>query len=333
MRWFILAATVVLTVVTTVVLLYGFRHLTVVSHSLAEPVEIVVEHGDTLTAVAYKLESTGVVQNGKIFEWYTRYNENGDQIKAGEYRFEESVSVATVLEQLLQGSVITYSLQLREGARFDEYLDLLKSNPKLVNDLEDISAENVVERLQLATIALHGEGLFFPETYQYRRGEAASSVLRQAYYLMEQELDHAWQRSSAEVNVNSKYELLIVASMVEKESHVGEDRSRISGVIHRRLGLDMYLQIDPTVIYALGDEFDGRLSRRDLRIDHSHNTYRTKGLPPTPICAPSREALSAAARPTPGNDLYFVSRGDGSSEFSATLTEHNRAVARYRRKR
>ena len=332
MRWLVLTA-VILVLIATCAVYYGYQYVHDTSHVLDEPVDILIQHGDSLGVVAEKLEQAGVVEHGLLFEWLTRFEEKEGKLRAGEYRFDGSLSLMNVLQKLVDGSVVTYEVQLREGARLEEFLVLLRNTEKLVNDLSDVTPENILERLQLRSSATHGEGLFYPDTYQYRRGESASSVLIQAFDLMNQELSLAWFSRSDDIHVDTKYELLIVASMVERESHIEADRIRVSGVIHRRLAQNMYLQIDPTVIYAVGEDFRGRLRSKDLRMDSPYNTYRVKGLPPTPICASSREAIRAAANPAPGKELFFVSRGDGTSEFSETLSEHNQAVARYIRNR
>lgn len=328
MRWFVLAAAILVLIAVGIVV-YSYKYVHDASRVLDQPVDILVQHGDSVATVAGKLEQAGVIDRAQAFEWLARFEERDEAIKAGEYRFEGTLSLMNILDKLVAGSVITYEVQLREGARLEEFLVLLRNTEKLVNDLQDVTPENILERLQLRTSATFGEGLFYPDTYQYRRGESASSVLKQAFDLMNQELSRAWFAASDDVHVDSKYELLIVASMVERESHVAADRVRVSGVIHRRLALNMYLQIDPTIIYALGENFRGRLRSRDLRMDSPYNTYRVKGLPPSPICASSREAIRAAANPAPGRELFFVSKGDGTSHFSETLSEHNRAVARY----
>ncbi|MCY4093687.1 MAG: endolytic transglycosylase MltG [Gammaproteobacteria bacterium] len=335
MRWFVLAAAifVLIALMAGGAAVYSYRYVTDATRLFVEPVEILVQHGDSLPVVANELQQAGVIKRTWPFVWLARYQEKDDKIKAGEYHFEGNVSLIEILDKFVAGSVVTYEVQLREGARLEEYLVLLRNTEKLVNDLSDVTPVNVLEHLQLRSTATFGEGLFYPDTYQYRRGESASSVLKQAFDLMNQELSLAWFSKSDDVQVDTKYELLIVASMIERESHIQADRERVSGVIHRRLALDMYLQIDPTVIYALGEDFRGRLWRRDLRIDSPYNTYREKGLPPSPICASSREAIRAAANPAPGKELFFVSRGDGTSQFSETLEEHNRAVARYIRNR
>lgn len=328
MRWFVLAAALLILIAGGVAL-YGYKYINDATRLSISPVEILIQHGDSLPVVANELKQSGVIERTWPFIWLAKFQDKDGKIKAGEYHFEGNASLIGILDKLVQGSVVTYEVQLREGARLEEYLVLLRNTEKLVNDLSDVTPVNILERLELRTLATHGEGLFYPDTYQYRRGESASSVLRQAFELMNQELSRAWFSVSDDVHVDSKYELLIVASMIERESHIEADRVRVSGVIHRRLALDMYLQIDPTIIYALGEDFRGRLRSRDLRMDSPYNTYRVKGLPPSPICAASGEAIRAAANPAPGKELFFVSRGDGTSQFSETLSEHNQAVARY----
>lgn len=328
LRWISLVAILSLGIAIAVVV-YGYQYVTSSRHTLEEPIDVLIQHGDTLTTVAERLQRIKVIESAQAFEWFARYREQGEDIQAGEYRFEGDIVFTEVLDKLVRGSVITYELQFPPGQRLERYMSLLRANEILVDDLADVTPNNIVEKLEIRFDATHGEGLFYPETYQFRRGEAASTILVRAFDLLHHELNMAWMSASSDIEVDSKYELLIIASMIERESHNSRDRNRISGVIHRRLGLDMRLQIDPTVIYALGDDFRGRLYRRDLRIDHPYNTYRHKGLPPSPICSVSREALRAASNPTAGKELYFVSRGDGSSEFSETLTEHNQAVAKF----
>lgn len=328
LRWISLAV-IFLIAIAIALGLYSYRYVTEIRTTLTEPIEVLIKSGDSMSSVAERLHQAGVIENPRAFEWLARYKEQDNKLQAGEYRFEGNIVLTEVLEKLVKGSVITYELQLAEGQRLESYLSMLRANEALVNDLEGVTPDNVLEKLEIRFPAIHGEGLFYPETYQFRRGEAASTILVRAFDLMHHELNMAWMSASEDIHVDSKYELLVVASMVERESHNSGDRRRIAGVIHRRLGLGMRLQIDPTVIYALGAEFEGRLLRRHLRLDHPHNTYRIKGLPPTPICSTSREALRAASNPAPGKELYFVSRGDGSSQFSETLAEHNEAVARY----
>jgi UPF0755 protein len=182
---------------------------------------------------------------------------------------------------------------------------------------------------RLGAGGMHPEGRFLPETYHYTRGLTDLDVLRRTYTAMQTALEAAWRKRAADVPLKTPYEALILASIVEKETGVAAERPQIAGVFARRLRLGMLLQTDPTVIYGLGSAFDGNLTRRHLETPTPYNTYTTAGLPPTPIALPGRDALEAAVNPAPGEALYFVAKGDGSHHFSATLAEHNRAVARY----
>ena len=332
MRWLALAAAACIAVILAGTALL-IRNLPQHSHTLNEPVTVVVERGDSVTVIADKLEESGVLDSKNVFTGWSEVTSSSANIQAGEYAFEGTVSPVSILNQLTTGKTVVHSIKLGEGETVESYLQLLRDEPKLTDDLDGVTVENVIHRLQLNSWERHGEGLFFPDTYHYRRGDLASSILFRAFTLMSSELDEAWQQHSDLASVETPYELLIVASLIEKESSYPSDRPRIGGVIYRRLANNMYLQVDPTVIYALGDEFDGRLRKSHLRTEHPYNTYRNKGLPPSPICSPSRAALLAAANPADGNELYFVSRGDGTSEFSATLEEHNRAVAKFIRRR
>ena len=209
MRWILLTAALLILLAAGAAF-YSYRYVNDASRELAQPVDILIQHGDSLAVVATKLENAGVIAHARPFKWLARYEEKDEKLKAGEYRFEGAVSLKGTLEKLVEGSVVTYEVQLREGARLEEYLVLLQSTEKLVNDISGVTPENILERLQLRSLATHGEGLFYPDTYQYRRGESASSVLKQAFDLMNHELSLAWFSKSGDIQVDTKYELLIV---------------------------------------------------------------------------------------------------------------------------
>ena len=332
MRWLVLAATgCVLVIAASTTLL--FRLLPAQTHTIESPITVIVEPGNSLTTVAEKLEASGVIDRPGVFTGWSQVSSRSSSIQAGEYAFSGEVSERSILDQLTKGNTVVHEIKLSEGMRLEVYLEQLRGEERLTNDLDEVSVDNIVEKLSLNTRERYGEGLFFPETYHFRRGDLASSILFRAFNLMSDELNEAWDKRSADVDLQSKYQLLTVASLIEKESSRVEDRHRIGGVIYRRLDRNMYLQIDPTVIYALGDQYKGSLLKSQLSFEHPYNTYRNKGLPPSPICSVSRAALLAAANPAEGDALYFVSRGDGTSQFSSTLKEHNRAVAKYVRKR
>ena len=299
-----------------------------------EPQALEIRPGDNFTDIASKLRSQGIIQNVRYFELLARMANSTGSIQAGEYSFSGTHTPETVLQNIVRGNVITRTLTLPEGGSFIEFLNILESASKIDFDLTSRSVETALAELKIEQTwtqipSNHGEGWFFPDTYQYTTSMRASEVLSIAHRKMLDELQETWLRRDPDAPLNTPYELLILASIIEKESGVIEDQKQISGVFARRLIRRMRLQADPTVIYGLGDTFDGNLTRAHLNMDHPYNTYRNYGLPPTPIAAPSRAALQAAANPAPGDALYFVARGDGTSEFSATLEEHNRAVRKY----
>lgn len=301
---------------------------------IEEPLTFEIQPGDSFTDIASKLRSQGIIQNVGYFELLARVSNSTGSIQAGEYSFSGAHTPVTVLQILVQGDVVARTLTLPEGGSFTEFLTILESTPKIVFDLTNRSVESALAELNIERTweqipSNHGEGWFFPDTYQYTTSMRASEVLNMAHRKMIDELREAWLQRDPTLPLNTPYELLILASIIEKESGVVEDQKQISGVFSRRLNKNMRLQADPTVIYGLGETFDGNLTRSHLSMDHPYNTYRNYGLPPTPIAAPSRAALQAAANPAPGDALYFVARGDGTSEFSATLEEHNRAVRKY----
>lgn len=300
---------------------------------IAEPVTFEVRKGESTETVSKRLEAARLIRSARYFSLYTRVSGVSAMLKFGEYRFEGSVTPASIVGKLQSGDVTRYQLTLTEGATVATYFDQLRSNPQLIDDLDSLAVTSLLERLGAAELTSSAEGLFLPETYQYRAGDVASSVLLRAAELMHTQLTEAWSERTDKVSVTSMYDLLKVASIVEKESGIAEDRAKISSVIHRRLDRRMRLQLDPTVIYALGEHFNGNLTKANLAIDHPFNTYKVYGLPPTPICSPSREAILAAANPVDSDYLYFVARGDGSSEFSETLRQHNDAVRKYQRGR
>lgn len=329
-----IATIVVLVCVLGVV---AFCHFEAWKHheiQIDEPQTLEIRPGDNFTDIASKLRSQGIIQNVGYFELLARMANSTGSIQAGEYSFSGTHTPETVLQNIVRGNVVTRTLTLPEGGSFMEFLNVLESASKIDFDLTSRSVETALAELKIEQTwtqipSNHGEGWFFPDTYQYTTSMRASEVLNIAHRKMLDELQETWLRRDPDAPLNTPYELLILASIIEKESGVIEDQKQISGVFARRLIRRMRLQADPTVIYGLGDTFDGNLTRAHLNMDHPYNTYRNYGLPPTPIAAPSRAALQAAANPAPGDALYFVARGDGTSEFSATLEEHNRAVRKY----
>ncbi len=290
-----------------------------------------VPRGASLAAVARDLEARGVVGNARYLAWYGRYTGQANRIRAGEYRLEPGLDPDGLLALLVSGRTVTYSLTLIEGWNIRQVRAAVAAHPVLEHGLGDV--DDTALMALLGRPGEHPEGRFFPDTYHFSRGTSDLDFLRRAMQAMDRELEAAWAGRAEDIPLETPYQALILASIIEKETGLAEERRDIAGVFTRRLRLGMKLQTDPTVIYGMGERFDGNIRRADLREDTPYNTYVHAGLPPTPIAMPGREALRAAVDPAPGNALYFVSRGDGSHVFSATLEEHNAAVRKYQLKR
>lgn len=249
------------------------------------------------------------------------------RLKAGEYALEPGLTPRRLLERMAAGRVLQHYVTLVEGWTFRDVRAVLARATPLVQASAGMSEAEIMAALGLP--GTPAEGRFLPETYAYTKGQTDLDVLRRARRALDAALSEAWARRDPGLPLQGPEELLVLASIVEKETGRAEERARIAGVFVRRLRLGMRLQTDPTVIYGIGPGFDGNLTRRHLETDTPWNTYTRAGLPPTPIALVGRAALEAAARPLEGRDLYFVARGDGSHQFSATLAEHNAAVRRY----
>ena len=286
-----------------------------------------VPKGATLAMVASDLQAEGMIEKARYLRWYGRYTGQATQIRAGEYRLTAGMTPDTLLALLVSGKSVTYSLTLLEGWTIAQVRAALAGHDVLVQTLQDVDNEQLMVRL--GRPGEHPEGRFFPDTYQFTRGMTDLEFLQRALRTMDAELAAAWASKADDVPLASAYEALILASIVEKETGQASERAQIAGVFARRLRKGMKLQTDPTVIYGMGDRFDGNLRRKDLQEDTPYNTYVHTGLPPTPICMPGRGALQASVAPAGGNSLYFVAKGDGSHAFSATLSEHNAAVRKY----
>jgi len=290
---------------------------------------LVVERGDTLRRVAGRLAERGILRAPAAFAAVGRLSGRAERIQAGEYALTPGDTPAMLLNMLVQGRVRLHSLTIVEGWTVAELLKALAAHPAVRQTLKPGTPEELSAVLGLDYP--HPEGLFFPETYRFARDTTDIELLRQAHDLLQKRLAAAWAGREPHSVLADPYEGLILASIIERESALDSERPEIAGVFVRRLERGMRLQTDPTVIYGLGDAFDGDLRRRDLMTDTPYNTYLRRGLPPTPIALPGESALQAMAHPAPGDSLYFVAtgRGDGSHFFTATLEAHNAAVARY----
>ncbi len=300
-----------------------------------------IEPGDSLGEVLRSVAARNVPLRQRWLASYGQWAGYAERLHVGEYRLAVGTSPRQMLEQFATGDVALYQVRVPEGITVPALLAHLRSYEYLRDDIGAATPEELLRALKTEPAfqmlpewtaggwPANAEGLFLPETYAVKRGDSLSGVLLRAHAALTDILQVTWETRAPDVEVTTPYGLLTLASLVEKESGVAADRSQISQVFHLRLARNMRLQTDPTVIYALGASFDGDIRRRDLRIDSPYNTYRVRGLPPTPIALASAAALRAAANPAAGEYLYFVARGDGSSEFSRTLDQHNAAVRRF----
>jgi UPF0755 protein len=287
--------------------------------------------GSSLRSLAQELVARGVLEHPYWLRLLGRNTGLAARLQAGEYRIAQGTRPEELLRQLATGRVLQHELTLVEGHNFREMMARIRSHPVLVQTLAEPSDAAIMARL--GHEGVHPEGRFLPDTYHFPRGTTDVEFLRRAYAAMERVLNEQWEKRAENLPLKTPYEALVLASIIEKETGQAEERGTIAGVFTRRLQKGMRLQTDPTVIYGIGPDFDGRIRYVHLRTDTPYNTYTRHGLPPTPIAMPGTEAIHAALHPEPGNVLYFVSRNDGSHHFSATLTEHNRAVNKYQRNR
>ncbi len=292
-------------------------------------VDFEVVPGSSFARVARDLAALGVVEHPGFLRVYARLHSLDGRIHAGEYRIRPGSTVASLLEQLTSGDVRLYSFTLVEGWNHRDLLRALAEHPQIEATMSGEDWPALLGELRAETT--YPEGLFLPETYHFPRGTTDRDVLKQAYALMQSALARQWPDRAVGLPFDTPYEALVLASIVEKETALADERARIAGVFVRRLENRMRLQTDPTVIYGIGPDFDGNLTRRDLNTDTAYNTYTRHGLPPTPIAMPGRAAIRAALNPATGTELYFVATGlgDGSHKFSDTIEQHNAAVAEY----
>ncbi|QYJ83921.1 endolytic transglycosylase MltG [Shewanella aegiceratis] len=293
------------------------------------PVEFEVARGTSFSQMANALAQTGAVDELWKLKLLVKLRPELAKIRSGLYQLSPNDTVVELLEKLRQGKEMVFTVTLVEGQSIKEWREQLKQLPRLkwqegafLEVLEDNGDESKLP-----------EGKFYPDTYHYGNGDSVKVILQQSYQKMQQELDRAWQERDQSIPLKSPYELLTMASIIEKETGKASERPWISAVFTNRLRKGMRLQTDPTVIYGMGERYQGNITRKDLREQTPYNTYRIHGLTPTPIAAPSGASLMAAARPADVDYLYFVSKNDGSHIFSKTLTEHNRAVDKYQRNR
>jgi UPF0755 protein len=293
----------------------------------AGTIEFSIRQGSGLRQAAWQVAEQGAELGIERFVLLGRILGRSAAIKAGSYEINEGITPLALLDKLTAGDVTLASVVLIEGWTFRQVRDTLDQSPDLLHDSRELRDAEIMKRI--GAPGVRPEGWFFPDTYLFGKGSSDISVLRRAYHLMQKNLKSAWDGRDPRTPYASAYEGLIMASIIEKETGQSTERVMIGGVFVNRLRLGMPLQTDPTVIYGLGARFDGNLRKRDLIGDGPYNTYTRAGLPPTPIAMPGLASLTAATNPAKTDMLYFVARGDGSSQFSRTLAEHNRAVQKY----
>ena len=305
--------------------------------ALEQPLNITQEEmlevpkGTTPTRTLYRLEADGVIKDAFWLRVYWRFNLARQPLHSGEYRMLPGMTVEGLIDLWKRGEVVQYSVTLVEGWNFHQVRAALAKDEKLEQTLDGLSDAQVMEKLGHAGI--FPEGRFFPDTYRFVRGMSDAELLKTAYERLDEVLAKEWEQRAADVPYTEPYQALIMASLVEKETGVPQERGQIAGVFVRRMAIGMLLQTDPTVIYGLGDRYSGKLTRAHLKEATPYNTYVISGLPPTPIAMVGREAIHAALNPVAGNSLYFVARGDGSHVFSDDLDAHNNAVREFQIKR
>lgn len=288
----------------------------------------VIEPGDTLGKVAAQLVERDVIDHTLMLRILARRHGLGQQIRAGEYRFPPGTSLAAFLMRIAEGKgQVGIKVTLIEGWTFRQLRAHLQQAPKLKQVTATMTDRQIMA--ELGHPDLHPEGQFFPDTYYYTAGQTDLSIYRKAFHLMQEKLDAAWENRDADLVLTDKYEALILASIIEKESWVAEELPKIAGVFYNRLKIGMRLQADPTVIYGLGENFDGNITRTHLKTKNPYNTYTRAGLPPTPISMPAENSLKAVTQPAHTDAYYFVASNGGRHQFSETLAQHNRAVREY----
>lgn len=293
--------------------------------------DVSIKANSGLSSIANQLVEQGVIKNKLLFIVLARLMGKEASLQAGEYTFNANVTPYELLLSLSSGKTTQAKITFIEGKTFKDMLASLEKNPAVTNTVQKLPYADIMALINPEQS--HPEGMFFPDTYYFDRGTKDIVLLKRAHEIMTTKLEQAWQGREQGLPYKNSYEALIMASIVEKETGMASERPMIAGVFVNRMRIGMKLQTDPTVIYGMGDGFDGNIRRKDLRKDTNYNTYTRYGLPPTPIAMPSLAAIDAALHPAKTKALYFVGKGDGSHAFSKSLVDHNRAVAKYQLKR
>lgn len=292
-------------------------------------VDFTIKPGSAVRSLSRQMRDAGVPINPVLFEVLARASGRANKLKAGSYELEAGATPLTLLNKIANGEFSFGSLAVIEGWTFRQMRKVVDSNPSIQHDTTGWSDEELMQKIDPQH--KHAEGLFFPDTYLFAKGSSDLQIYQQAYAVMQKNLQQAWHARDTSLPYKTPYEALTMASIIEKETGQKAERDMIAAVFINRLRTGMLLQTDPTVIYGMGDRYKGRIRKVDLQTDTPYNTYTRQGLPPTPIALPGAESLIAAFHPAKSNVLYFVAKGDGTSQFSTNLDDHNRAVNQYQR--
>ena len=294
------------------------------------PYQFSIEQGSSLKNISQQLTDAGILSTPWSFILLSRYKGLQSSLKAGDYTLTDNISQVALLDYLVKGDTQQFEIKFIEGWTFSQLRNVLYEHPAIQNDTINLSEEEILQLIGANETS--AEGLFFPDTYYFVKDSRDIDILQRAYHTMQNHLHTAWSARMEPLPLTTPYEALTLASIVEKETGLESDRAEIAGVFINRLRIGMRLQTDPTVIYGLGDQFDGNLRKKHLQTDQAFNTYTRAGLPPTPIAMPGLSSIQAALNPAETKAIYFVAKGNGESQFSTNLADHNRAVNKYQRR-
>lgn len=288
-----------------------------------------IKKGSNIRTVAKNLQQNNVINSSLMFTLLAKLNKQDTKIKAGEYQLEKGMTPEQLLTLFAKGKTLQYQTRIPEGTLFKDVITIIKEDKNLVQTLDDKDYKNIMQKLKTKYQHHKPEGWFYPDTFSYPKGTTDREFLQRSHNAMVKLLDDEWKKRKVFKGINTPYDALILASIIEKETGSPKDRNKVARVFINRLQKDMLLQTDPTVIYGMGEKYQGNIRKKDLKKDTPYNTYTRKGLTPTPIATPSKASVKAAFNPAEGDMLYFVAKGDGSSYFSKTYKEHKKAVIKY----
>ncbi|MBS0359248.1 MAG: endolytic transglycosylase MltG [Proteobacteria bacterium] len=326
----IVSLTLVAVIVSILVVYHNWRSFLHTPLQIDQAVEYTLKPGTGFRQFVKDLHDIGVIHQPNYFTVLAYLRGQINKLQAGEYRFTPNLTPGELLDEVVEGKVIQYKFSIIEGWTFQQVMAAINANPYMKHELQDLTQEQIM--FQLGSTQKTAEGNFYPDTYYFTRNKTDVELLKRAYQKMQQDLTSIWQNRSSLLPYTDPQQALIVASLIEKESAIPSERPLIAGIILNRLEKHMPLQIDASIIFGLGDRYSGKLTKENMKFKTPYNTYVHRGLPPTPIAMPSKQAIEAALHPMLTNYLYYVARGDGTHQFSETLKEQNEAVNKYQRR-